>query len=326
MKSNLSFTLEGRDWWKPYLLYWIIVIAVEIVMQTSGSSTAWGKAHPEPALVIQLGFALVLWFVAMVFVIVFLRIIAPKLSCEGESFVFQGKIGEYIWLNVVGILLSIVTVGIFLPWYMRRVTDYMASKTSWRGTPLSFLGRGGRLFAYMLIGFWAPLIALIVVILLAVGVSASRGMKDGDPGSVQLVTMLVTFFFVLYILLVFIYLLYKWIVDISWRDVRVGWRTKFWPSFGLILGQVTLSLITVTVYWPAAYLRLYRYFIERTVLTRGEADIGRMGFEGDPRKGFGLIWGQTLLAIITLGVYAPWAYANIGRWLVGATFVERTDR
>jgi uncharacterized membrane protein YjgN (DUF898 family) len=325
MKSSLSFSLEGRDWWKPYLLYWVVIVAVQIVQQASGTSTAWGKGHPGLAVFLQLGLALVLWFVAMVFVIVFLRIVAPKLSCEGEGFAFQGKIGEYIWLNVVGILLSIVTIGIFVPWYMRRVTDYMASKTSWRATPLAFRGRGGRLFLSMLIGFWAPLVALIAVILVTFGVSASQGMKAG-VGKAQLVTMLVTFFFVLYILLVFIYLLYKWIVDISWKDVRIGWKTRFWPSFGLILGQVTLSLITLTVYWPAAYLRLYRYFIERTVLTRGESEIGHMGFEADPRKGFGLIWGQTLLSIVTLGVYAPWAYANIGRWLVGATFVERTDR
>jgi uncharacterized membrane protein YjgN (DUF898 family) len=324
MKSNLSLSLHGRDWWKPFLPYWIVILAVEVVLQLTGTSSAWGKAHPGLAVVISLGSALAMWIVAMIFTIIFLRILAPKLSYEGESFAFQGKIGEYVWLNIVGILLSIITIGVFLPWYMRRVTDYLASKTSWRGTELKFLGRGGRLFLYMLVGLWAPLIVFIVVIALLVGLNAPLTTREGGVGSAQLVTMLATFFFVLYIFLVFVYLVYKWYVDFSWKDIRVSWKTKFWPSFGLVLGQTALSVITLSVYSPAAFLKLYRYFTERTVLTRGEAEMGHLGFEG--RKGFGLIWGQTLLSIVTLGFYLPWAYANIGRWLVGDTVVERTDR
>jgi uncharacterized membrane protein YjgN (DUF898 family) len=320
MKSHLSFSLQGRDWWGVYLPYWIIVIVVEIVLRAAGSSSGWGKEHPGLSIIVQLGLALALWIVAMIFSIRFLRIFAPRLSCEGESFAFSGKIGEYVWLNIVGILLSTVTIGVFLPWYLRRVTDYLASKTSWRGTELTFLGRGGRLFVYMLIGFWAPFIALVVVILLSVRTNAPA-MQGGAP---RLITLLVTFFFVLYILLVFAYLLYKWYVDFSWKDVRVRWKTKFWPSFGMVLGQTLLSLITLTVYWPAAFLRLYRYFTERTVLMRGGAEIGHLGFEGS--GGFGLLWGQTLLTIITLGFYAPWAYAHVGRWLIGGTVVERADR
>ena len=92
--------------------------------------------------------------------------------------------------------------------------------------------------------------------------------------------MLVTFLFVLYILVVFLYLFYKWQVDFSWKDIRVGWKTRFWPSFGFVLGQVLLIVITLSVYWPAAYKNLYRYFTARTVLSRGETEIGHLGFEG----------------------------------------------
>jgi len=324
MKSNLELSLHGRDWWKPFLPYWIIILAVEAVIQVTGTSSAWGKAHPGLALAVQLGLALVTWFVAMVFTIVFLRILAPKLSLQGDALAFQGKIGEYIWLNVVGILLSLITIGVFLPWYMRRITDYLASKTSWRGNELKFLGRGGKLFLYMLVGIIAPLVVMIVALGLLVGLNAPLQTREGGVGSAQLVTMLVTFFIVLYIVLVFVYLLYKWYVDFSWRDITVRWKTRFWPSFGMVLGQLALTLITATIYWPAAFLKLYRYFTQRTVLRRGEDEIGHMGFEG--ARGFGLIWGQALLSLVTVGFYLPWAYANIGRWLVAGTFVERSDR
>lgn len=322
MKSSLALNLHGRDWWQLYLPFWIMYVALTVIIQLTGSSSAWGKAHTGLSVLVQLALFLVLYIVIWIFTILVLRMAAAKLSYEGESFSFQGKIGEFIWLNVVGCLLSLVTIFIFAPWYARRVTDYLASNTSWKGTNLTFMGRGGRLFVFMLIGFWAPLIALIVVIVLSVGLS--RTMQDGGSGGPQLITMLVTFFFVLYILLVFLYLFYKWAVDVSWKDIRVRWNTRFWPSFGFILGQVLLTVITLSVYWPAAYKNLYRYFTARTVLSRGDIEIGHLGFEGI--KGFGLMWGQTLLTIVTLGFYAPWAYGNVGRWLVGGTFVERSDR
>jgi len=324
MKTSLALSLHGRDWWKPFLIYWVIAIAIDAAQQLVGSHGAWGRAHPGLAVVVQLGLALVLWLFASGFNIVFLRILAPRLSVDGDSLAFRGKMGEFLWLNVAGILLSIVTVGVFLPWYARRAMDYLASRTSWRGSGFTFMGRGGRLFVLMLLGFWVPLIVLIVVISVPLALAAPGSMRHGPAGGAQLLTMLVTFLFVLYMLLVFVYLVYKWMVDFSWKEVRVRWKTRFWLSFGFVLGQALLCIVTVTVYWPAAFLNLYRYFTARTVFTRGETEIGHLAFEG--QKGFGLLWGQFALGVITLGVYLPWAYGNVGRWLVGATVIERTDK
>jgi hypothetical protein len=30
MKSNLTFSLRGSDWWKPFLPYWLLFIAEEV--------------------------------------------------------------------------------------------------------------------------------------------------------------------------------------------------------------------------------------------------------------------------------------------------------
>lgn len=324
MKTSLALSLRGRDWWKPFLLYWALVVAIDVVLQLGGGNSAWGKAHPGLAIVVSLGFTLVIWIIATVYTVIFARILAPRLSVGGEPFAFQGKIGEYLGLNVVGILLSIITLGVFLPWYARRAMSYLARNTSWRGSELSFLGKGGRLFVFMLLGFWAPLVVLIVIFSVSIAAGSPHAMAGGGAASTQLATMLVTFVFVLYILLVFVYLLYKWMVDLSWKDVRVRWKTRFWPSLGFVLGQVLLCIITVMVYWPSAYLNLYRYFTARTAFSRGETEIGHLAFEGS--RGFGLLWGQFALCVITLGVYLPWAYGNIGRWLVGATVIERSDR
>ena len=83
------------------------------------------------------------------------------------------------------------------------------------------------------------------------------------------------------------------------------------------------TLITVGIYWPAAALRLYAYFVGRTVFERSGQRIGRLGFEGKIGKGFGLIWGQGLLCLITLGIYIPWGYSKVLRWIAGNSYYER---
>ena len=44
------------------------------------------------------------------------------------------------------------------------------------------------------------------------------------------------------------------------------------------------------------------------------------GFELEPIPDFLFIWGQTLLAIITLGIYYPWAMAKIGKRVLAKTY------
>lgn len=95
--------------------------------------------------------------------------------------------------------------------------------------------------------------------------------------------------------------MYKWYVDIRWQEVTIRWKTAFWPSCLFILGQLLLTVITVGIYGPAAFLRLYQYFAGRTVLSDPSGEIGRLGFDGPIGRGFGLLWGQALLSLITAG-------------------------
>jgi uncharacterized membrane protein len=142
MKSNLVFSLRGSDWWKPFLPYWLLFIAEEIVL---GLTRGAARSNPGTTLLIQLLVTIVLVLVVAVFAIIFLKIMVPKLSYADESFSFQGRVGEFVWLNFVGILLTVITVGVFYAWYLRRMAVYMASRTRYKGTELQFLGRGGRL-------------------------------------------------------------------------------------------------------------------------------------------------------------------------------------
>jgi uncharacterized membrane protein YjgN (DUF898 family) len=70
------------------------------------------------------------------------------------------------------------------------------------------------------------------------------------------------------------------------------------------------------------YARVQTHFTAKTVLSNPGSQIGSLGFDGSIGKGFGLIWGQSLLSLITLGVYIPWGSAKIGRWLLGSSYYQ----
>jgi uncharacterized membrane protein YjgN (DUF898 family) len=326
MKSNFQLSLSGKDWWGPFLGFWVLFLLIYVPEMTM---SRWGVSSvTSPGL--YFGLSVVFMFLVMIvqsiFVIVFLRIILPKLSIGGRSFGFRGDVGRYLGINLLGLFLSIITVFIYIPWFIRRVAAYLASETTFDGTSAEFLGKGGRLFVIYLLALLLPAIIVGIIVTLAlVPVTGDYMYDPGSFSSATFVTTLVTALVMLIVMAPFLYFLYKWFVNVQWKDVTIAWKTSFWPSLGFLLGQLLLTLVTAGIYWPAACLRIYRYFAGKTALSRGEAEIGRLGFEGGIGKGFGLIWGQTLLCIITLGIYIPWGYAKIGRWLAGSSFCQTSE-
>jgi hypothetical protein len=72
---------------------------------------------------------------------------------------------------------------------------------------------------------------------------------------------------------------------------------------------------------PMAILRLYKYFSEKTIATSPERKL-KFGYAIDQLNDFLFIWGQTLLTIITLGIYYPWAFCKIGKRVLSKTYLR----
>ena len=111
-------------------------------------------------------------------------------------------------------------------------------------------------------------------------------------------------------------------VNVKFRNYTISWETTFWNSIGKILLEIFLSIITVGIYYPYARLRLYKYFMDRTV---AESETGKKGFgyEIEARKDFLFLWGQLLLTIITMGIYYPWACCKVTSRILSKTYTEQ---
>ena len=126
---------------------------------------------------------------------------------------------------------------------------------------------------------------------------------------------------VILILVCFTYYFYKWFVNLSFKGYEIKWETEFWPSCQQILSQIGLSVITLGIYSPLGSLRLYNYFLGKTV-ARKEGSLKKFGYDLVAGDDFLFIWGQVILCIITIGIYFPWAYCKINNYILSKTYVE----
>jgi hypothetical protein len=140
--------------------------------------------------------------------------------------------------------------------------------------------------------------------------------SKGQMNSFVLVEQLV----IMVLMIPYIYLIYKWMFNINYKEFHITWETGFWESCGKIALEMALTIITAGIYGPMAFLRLYEYFSQRT-LVKSDHSRRRFGYEIDPWNDFLLMWGQTLLIIITLGIYYPWATCKIGKRILSKTYL-----
>jgi hypothetical protein len=330
MRIPFHFTLEGRDWWKSFLPVWAIYLVYMGLTQAANLGFR-GRDFGAPYFITL--FVVLLAFIAVTsaFTIIILRIVLPKLSLADKGFEFGGEVGRFVGMVFLGTLLSVITLGVYLPWFSRKIVAYLASETRVGGEKPVFLGRPLRLLLIFL-----PFIILIAALVgLSVYLSypglpissASYASGQGRPatlggGTMAMVSSLITFGLIVLIYAPFIYLIYRWYVDFSLNNAKLRWATKFWPSCLFLLGQLCLTLVTLGIYWPAACLRIWRYFASRTVIEKEGVETARFGFDGPLGRGFGLLWGQALLCLITLGFYIPWAYARVGRFVLEHSWYE----
>ena len=84
--------------------------------------------------------------------------------------------------------------------------------------------------------------------------------------------------------------------------------------------EILLTIITLGIYFPIAMIRLYKYFADKTIANGTDRKL-KFGYDIDPLNDFLFIWGQTLLTIITLGIYYPWAFCKIGKRILSKTYL-----
>ena len=310
MKHNFDFHLSGKKFFPVWIIYYLLVIAPYFLLLRMAETM-------ENSAVMGLGTLLLMFFMfagTLVYYYYFVKFCVNSLSYNRRPLHFSGRFGTYIGKALLGLFLSGITFGIYLPWFIRNLMKYFLNNTSLDDSNFDFSGNPAQLLVILLLTLYLPVGLMMIIIVLITVLTGGEAMSSGVPFIAILMQL------VIFVLLIpYMYFTYKWLVDIKYKGYAVRWKTEFWPSCLQILVQLLLTVVTVGIYFPLAYLKLYKYFTERT-FAESPAKTMNFGYELDASGDFLFVWGQTLLAIITLGIYYPWAIAKIGKRVLAKTY------
>lgn len=308
MKNYFNFSLTAKKFLPVWLLFYLIVFVPYVVL----IFLTQNKESVSPLLVLSV---LVMIFGSFIFYFYMGKLFIEHTSYNDQLLSFSGKFTSYIRKVLLGFLLSIITLGVYLAWFMRDIMRFFVDQTTLNNASFSFKGKGVALFVILLL----TMLPVMVIAFVMGGIMAAQGLSGGEVNKETSTLLIQAITFV--VMIPYMYFVYKWMANLTYKDYRIEWKTQFWPSCLQILIQILLTLITLGIYFPLAYLKLYKYFAERT-FAESPVRILNFGYELESGRDFLFVWGQTLLSIITLGIYYPWAIAKIGKRVLSKTYTQ----
>lgn len=314
MKSYFKFNLQGGALFPIWLCYLAFILSSYLPILYQFKIISPPNIDPRwmfPILV-------VVWFIILVLLFYVTKLIIESVEIKGQSFHFEASVLRFMGLLLANIILMIVTLFIYTPWVIRNFHRFFTNSISYNGSSFKFMGHG----SYLLLIF---VLALIVPIMVVSSVVMHFFTGDvfftaGKVNLEQLNKIGYSYQIMIgFVIVPYSYLFYNWLFNFTYKNYFISWETDFWWACGNIFKELFLSIITLGLYIPMAFLNLYKYFVVRTVMQSGEGNCS-FGFDLDAKSDYIFILKQTLLSIVTLGFYYPWAICKVGSLVLGKTY------
>ncbi len=317
MKNYLSAEIKAKGFLKYYFIFFLAWFI-------SFFSTLKDYDITMPlSLILQL--ILILAYYAMI--IAFSLHVISSMTYREKNFSFNGSFKALFLKVILGQFLSAITIGIYYPWFVKKIINYYLSMTEYDGNSGELLTKPERLLKYFLLLFVLPVIVLTVIFAVLVYIYYMTSLSFEPSFSRSLIItfeiFVAVFLIVLILQLVFIYFHLAWILKIRYGAYTTSYVRKLGKTFLFFLSQSLLTILTLFIYFPAAYIKICRFIFEGTeYFDSNKEKSGSFGFSGQTGRGFLLMWGQTLLTVITLGIYCPWAMVKVANWFINNIYVE----
>jgi len=304
MKNYFGFNLTGKKLLPIWLVFYFLFIVPYAILIIKMKNI---QPETSPSVMIFI-FLVFLILVAYLISFYLAKIMIEHFLYKEKSISFTGKFGKFVGLILGGLLLSIITLGVYLAWFIRSIYSFFVNNSAYENESFTFQGKGGRLFIILLLTLFLPIFALTI---------AMTMIYPGEVSTSYIIIQIIT----LIIMIPYMYYIYKWMVNIDYKHYNIKWETEFWRSCGKLALEILLSIITIGIYAPMAMIKLYAYFTEKTIAQSNEVK-RTFGFDKDNMNDFLFIWGQILLTIITLGIYYPWLISKTGKRILSRTYLE----
>lgn len=297
MQKDFQGSISGKKIFLPLLISMLVIIAATV-------ATIWPliASLGRPGAVVYgviTYFALTILFTAVsiyiYFVLIRETILGISLDEEPE---FRLSVVTFFWKNLLWSFLTLITLGIYTPWYIRNAMNLIGENTSYQGKTYRFLGKPGDLLGRYIV---------VWIGMLAANLYLNFSASDGG--------FIVSFLLIIVLQMVLYAIVTVWMIDVEYDGRHISYKGGIGGLVGKMLAEFLLAVITLGIYAPAAMFGITRYVINQ--VSYGENS--RLVQSGNKLPFFGWAWLQILLCIITLGIYSPWAYAKLMNIIIDKT-------
>jgi uncharacterized membrane protein YjgN (DUF898 family) len=226
---------------------------------------------------------------------------------QARQLTFHGSGGTLLDIQMVNVLLTIVTLGIYSFWAKVRVRAYLLSQTEFEGDRFAYHGIGRELLNGSLkagLVFGLPLVLLNMVPEL-LGAGAAVKIAAG---------LLIYLLIVVFISFAMVGARRYRLSRTSWRSIRFSFRGNLLSFAKLFISGTLLSVLTLGLYYPIFDVKRYAFMISHSYFGNRKFD-----FDGQGRDLFWSYVAALPLSLVTLGFYWFWFLAKKQRYLVDHT-------
>ena len=308
MKNYLSFHLNGKQLFPYWISTYLLGVVLVVIYIFRSKAILNGDNSFETSVMLVLTFLLLVGVIYVYYYYV-LKFTTDSIEYKEERLATSYTITQFLGTFIFGMFLSIITLGIYLPWFAQRLMVFFIEGSSYKGISYKFDGDGLTLFGIITLLLVVPIIALSII------TAAFFGVGSREEALLANVYQLVA-------LAPFYTLLFKWMINGSYNGYRISLKVDFFRFMGFIFLHLLLTVITIGIYFPLFYLNIYKYVLSHVDCTNAEGERVALDYDIDRKGDFLFIWGQLLLTIVTLGIYLPWAYAEVTRRVLSKTSLE----
>lgn len=208
---------------------------------------------------------------------------------------FTGTGGALFGKFFVGMLLTGITLGIYLPWFIaglyRYIYDNTTLKTQSGDLKFRFTGTGGALFATYLLGVILSIITLGLYVPWFM-VRLTKYFSENSAGE-----------------------------SADGSSYAVSFTGTGLSLFGTYVLGAILTFITLGIYMPWFMVSLTRFYVNNASITADGTRVGGFKFSGGGGKLFGTYLLGMILTSITFGIYGAWFACSLMKYFARGTEV-----
>jgi Predicted membrane protein len=308
MKNYLSFHLNGKQLFPYWISTYLLGIVLVVIYILRSKAIFNGDNSFETSVMLVLTFLLLVGVIYVYYYYV-LKFTTDSIEYKEERLATSYTITQFLGTFIFGMFLSIITLGIYLPWFAQRLMVFFIEGSSYKGISYKFDGDGLTLFGIITLLLVVPIIALSIITAAFFGVGSSEEALLANVYQLVALAPLYT-------------LLFKWMINGSYNGYRISLKVDFFRFMGFIFLHLLLTIITIGIYFPLFYLNIYKYVLSHVDCANAEGERVALDYDIDRKGDFLFIWGQLLLTIVTLGIYLPWAYTEVMRRVLSKTSLE----